>query len=89
MGYPSRRVGNVYNRLPGYNIGARLHSLICTCREEDAIFGMEAMSLNQLLVKVARGGDGIIVAVAPVIKVKSVAIRGVEVFAPFGASVAL
>jgi hypothetical protein len=47
------------------------------------------MLLDEILVKIRWSRVGIVVAVAPVVKVHAVAVRGVKVFASLGAGVAL
>lgn len=84
----TRRFGNVDHGLSGHDKRHSRLRLVCAVGQEDAIFRVEAMLLDELLVEIRWTSVGVVIAVAPVVKVHAIAVGGVEVFTSLGASVA-
>lgn len=85
----SRRLGNIYNRLSGHdkrNVGPLF---VGAGRQEDAILWMDAVFFDEGQVKVRFPSVGVVITVAPVVKVHAIAVGRVEVFTSLGAGVAL
>jgi hypothetical protein len=85
----SRRLGNIYNRLSGHDKRSFGPLFVGAGRQEDAILWMDAVFVDEGQVKVRFPGVGIVITVAPVVKVHAIAVGRVEVFTSFGAGVTL
>lgn len=85
----TRRFSNIHHGFSGHDKRHGRLRLVCTVGQEDAIFGVEAMLLDEFLVEIRWTSVGVVIAVAPVVKVHAIAVGSVEVFTSLGAGVAL